>query len=134
MHGLVRSWVLVLPLVLGAVACDSDDCEEPPGTFEPVDGCQVELNAGEDVFAFCVNRPGTAECGGPDGTFAQGWLVSLQNSAGGSGGSRFPTRVGCGPLNPNLVPSVANDELGNNCCYLMVYDEPDEENCVETAF
>lgn len=126
---------LLVPLFAwGLCACDSD-CLEPPGTFEPVEGCQVELNAGEDVFAFCVNRPSSGDCGGPDGTFAQGWLTSLQDSAGGPGEPFFPSRVACGPVNPTLVPSVAGDEeLGDNCCFLMVSEELGEENCVETNF
>lgn len=126
--GFARSSLLIL-LVGGLAGC-GDECLEPPGTFEPVPGCHVALDAGEDVFTFCTNRPSQfAQCGGPEGPLAQSWLGSLQDAAGPDDTTR-PIRVGCGPVAPRLVPETG--PAADDCCWLMVYRESGSEACVDT--
>jgi hypothetical protein len=123
---------VVVPLTaLFLLAC-GEECQEPPGTFEVVEGCVVELEMGEDVYPFCTNRPSGpsgGDCGGPDEAFAQSWLASIQALAGSPDDPRFPIRVGCGPFNPELVVQAQGD-----CCFLFVYAETTEDSCIDHSF
>lgn len=122
----------LLPLsAVGPLACEGD-CEEPPGTFEPVEGCEVHLYAGEDVFAFCV-AGAHSECGDAESTEAHSWMVTLQSAPMSS--RPTPIRVGCGPVDPALLPHAGAASEGDDCCWLMVFEEEEgEPSCVQTNF
>lgn len=131
----MRRYQLLTPLVLWLTACEAD-CMEAPGIVEPIEGCEVDLYEGEDVFGFCVH-PADSACGDAESPEAHGWLVTLQNAP--TNARPRPLRVACGPIDPALLPRAGAKAQPDDCCWLMVYDEAHdavrEENkssCIET--
>jgi hypothetical protein len=126
--------VLIAVTSSSLLGCDSD-CAEPPGLFEPVRGCTVELEAGEDLFAICSDPPQGEPCGGPDDPLAQSWLEMLQENGEAMGKPYpYPLRVGCGPITADEIPVGEHEFHEGQCCWLMVMLEHSPEgNCVNTV-